>query len=302
MSKPPSPLKATLRARRAGGNTTYVPPVKPQVTEFLHPNKETTSLKVQELADLRELPPSMPRNRDVLTAGEKRARKYEIETGIGRDGKIWQPLEPWTCPVNGGMQLYQKLMFATEPFRVDDFTGAKLTAVKWMRDVQLVGVDDDGQVLPLSDGKGKKYRSYPGAPCSDRLASVGRYLREHGRNLVLAALCNLGSGKRVRRGRGNVAVERGDGIEIAAQVVCKEANAIKAKRDDLHEFRFLSLSACRQIIRDLLIAEVIEEIRSPKPIRQNRSWRTLPRVISKSITATIDRLGRPIPPPLLEAA
>jgi hypothetical protein len=304
VSKPYTPLQAKLAVQRATGYTAPAAPAPlPQVNEFLHLKSITSPNKVQEPSDLHEHAGAKPHNRSVIGEADAKTSKYEIETGIGRDGKIWSPLEPWTCPVNGGTRLYREIMFAAAPPLIDGFTGEKLTAVRWMHDVQLVTIAEDGQVLPLSDERGKKTRSYPGAPVTDKRAGIGRYLKGHGRNLVLAALCNLAAGKQVRRGRGRAtAVERGDGIEITAERVCKEANAIKAKRGDLGEHRFLSLSACRQLIRDLLTDAVIEELRSPKPVRQNRSWRTLPRIISKTVNASLDRLARPISPPTEVAA
>lgn len=304
MSRTPTPLQASLRARRAGGNTAYVPPVKPQVTAFLELKRSTpTEVKVQELPDLRELAGIKPRHREVLDDEGDRLRKYEIETGIALDGGVRIPLEPWDCPVKGGVKLYWQVMF--REVRIEDLTGDQLAAAEWMQKVQLTAVSERGTLEPLSDARREDRRSYPGAPCSDRKAAIGRYLRGFAVGLVQAALANLSSGRTVHRmGRGQMSrIERGDGIRITAAMVCKEANAIKAKRKDLRDYRWVSLSLVRELLKDMIRGGVVDELHGVKAVRRNRSWATLPRIIRK-FSANLDRYGRPAapPPPLLEAA
>lgn len=302
MSKAPSPIKAALRAQRAGGNTAYVPPALPQVSEFLESSSNSpTEVKLQECYDLRKLTGIVPRSREVLDDEGDRIRKYEIETGIGLDGRVRPPLEPWDCPVKGGVKLYWQVMF--REVNVEDLQGEAARAAAWMREVQLVAVSESGQLEPLSDAHREDGRSYPGAPMSDRQAAIGRYLRGFAVGLVQAALANLSSGQTVRRfnSRGLSRIERGDGIAITAAMVCKEANAIRRKRRDLADYRWVSLSLVRELLKDLIRGGVVDELIGTRAVRRHRSWATLPRIIAK-FTASLDRYGRPISPPLAAAA
>lgn len=269
----------------------------PQVTEFLLLSTEPKDIQQQELPDLREYAGRQPRTRTVLDDPGQRRKKYEIETGIGRDGVTRKPLEPWSCPVRGGMNVYGRIMHA-EPgeYRLADLTRTQLLAVAWLREQQLASVGEAGEILPLSDARAPESRAYPGAPLSDAQvkARYSRYLRDLGRGLVLAAIANLSAGRSVRRSRKARKRElTADGLAITAAEVCSEANRIRSRRPDLAEFRYLSLSACRQLIRDLIGDGVLDELAPPTPARRRRSWMTLPRVIRPYISSVLDRLGLP---------
>lgn len=87
---------------------------------------------------------------------------------------------------------------------------------------------------------------YPGAPVTDRrwfqvhrhagsphLVPIGKYLRERADALVAEALATVPEGS-------------------PASVVCRHANRIKTMRPELDDCRYLSLPACRAIIRRLV--------------------------------------------------
>lgn len=268
-----------------------------QVAEFLLLSTDTKDVKQQELSDLEEYAGRQPRSRYVLDDPEQRRKKYEIETGIGRDGVTRRPLEPWSCPVKGSMTIYGRIMHA-EPgeFRLADLKGKQLLAVAWLREQQLASIGDAGEILPLSDARPPRSRAYPGAPITDEQVRrrYSRYLRDLGRGLVLAAIANLSAGRSVRRSRKPRKRElTADGLAITAAEVCAEANRIRSKRPDLAEFRYLSLSACRQLINDLIGTGVLDELAPPTPARRRRSWMTLPRVIRHYASAALDILGLP---------
>lgn len=269
----------------------------PQVTALSQvPISITSTGDLRKLSDLGERAGSKPRAREILTNPRDRAAKLSIETTRTHPitGQVLPlpPLEPWSCPVPCGMLAYAEIMLAKDDgaYQLADFTGDRLTALQWMRDEELVSISDDGRIRALSDAGFSDARAYPGAPCSDKRASVGRQLRDKAGGLILAAIMNLSSGKTVRRTRkrrtGQLVGD--DGIRITGAQVCTEANRIKSRRPDLGEFRYLSLGTCRQLIRALVDMEVIEEIEPPHAVRQRRSWRMIPRVIRR---LTADVLG-----------
>lgn len=294
-----------IRAGIADYQTRRASKTKPQVSEFLLHPSDSLPEKQQELSYLRERAGRQPRRRRVLASREERAAKLSIETTRTHPvtGEILPlpPLEPWTCPVPSGLMAYSEIMFAEDgTFRLSDFDGERLTALAWMREQELVSVGDDGRIHALSDAEPPDRRAYPGAPGSDRKAAIGRYLRQHAAPLVLAAIVNLSAGKSVRRSRQpKASLDRGDGVSITAYAVCREANAIKAKRRrDLDEYRYLSVSAVRALIRALVLAEVLHEVSPPHPVRRNRSWRMLPRIVERLDAALFEFKPRPA----LEAA
>ena len=282
--------EARVRLRKASA-------ANPQVTAFLQPRDLSTDAReLQKAADLLEHAGRQPRRREILTEPGNRRAKLSIETcrvhPVTGEVLPLPPLQPWDCPVPCGLLAYSEIMLAEDgKFSLADFTGDRLTALEWMRDEELICIGTAGEVRALSDAGYKDARKYPGAPCSDARAGIGRQLREHAEELIRLALVNLSLGRtvrRVRRRKGRL--ERSDGITITAARVAEEANAIKARRPDLAECRYLSLGRCRQLIRSLVDREVIEEIQPPQPVRQKRSWRTLPRVIRR-LTADADGMA-----------
>jgi hypothetical protein len=260
-----------------------------QVSEFSFTYTEDTDFSERQLADLGKRRP--PRDRRILDDPAERYRKYEIETGIMRDGTIRSPLEAWTCPGprSKTMGVYFRIMRA-EPgsFQVSDFKGRELAAVHWMSDQRLIGTDEALRIHPLSDAAAPGRRSYPGAPVSDRRAKVGIYLRGSAVGLVAAALFNHSAGQLRRKTGRRAALIGADGMRATVALICAEANRIKSKRADLAEHRYLSLTRCAEIIRSLIGMGWLEELSATRFIRQERSWRTVVRVIRRLICDNAD--------------
>jgi hypothetical protein len=273
----PERRRAIIEA--AEREVTYVPRQSPQVTAFLRVSN-TLDIDAQKLPDLRIL--DQTRTRDFLDAERAKRKKYSIETGFDEQTQTYRaaPLEPWTGP-KGSQRIYQRVMFA-DPRPVGDYAGADLAALEWMRGEGLAGVDDDGFVRPLSDSRPAERRAYPGAPGGDKRAKLGKTLRGLGRGLVLAAYANLQRHQPVSKiGRRKLALaERRGGMSLSAYDIATEANAIKAKRDDLDEYRYLSVSTVRAIVKELLADGALIEAEPPKALRAQRTWRTLPRVFA----------------------
>lgn len=241
------------------------------------------SKDVRKRRDLRERAGRQPRKRTVLTDLDARRKKLAIESGydIRRHAFLAAPLEPWTCPVNAGGRMYAEIMLGDPgATTLGDYSGDRLAALEWMRGEELVMVDDDGRIQPLSDGAPRDRRAYPGALVSDAKAKIGRQLRHRAVGLVLAAFVNITRRCTVARISPHKRrhMERHNGIAITAYDLAREANAIKAKRRDLDEFRYLSLSRCRDIVRELVKTGQLAEAEPPKAVRRDRSWFTLPRV------------------------
>lgn len=264
----------------------------------LHYKEISQGIKDQrELADLRQR--RQPKARRILADDLEKQKKLWIEMGVGRDGVQREPLEPWTCPVNGGKALYQRIVLADDgAYSIGDFTGWQITALHWMGEVQLISADEDGRLHALSDAEHSGGRAYPGAVCNDKKASVGRYLRSFARGLVLAALFRLSAARKRRKAK----LVGEDGIQVTAAVVCAEANRIKRKRADLAEYRYLSVTRCQEIIRDLVESGVLDQIAPPKAVRQDRSWRTLPRILRRITGEAAVLLGIASPPESHKAA
>lgn len=282
---------------------------KAQVTALsLHSREISLGLKkARQCCDLRERAGRKPQARHVLTDRGERREKYEIETGIMRDGTIGKPLEPWTAPGSylDSMYLYGRIMNA-EPgaYRLSDFEGQQVDVIRWMRDQELASIGEDGEILPLSDAERAKNRMYPGAPMpDDKVRSrFSRYLGGKAQGLVLAAISNLCAGRSVRRSRKVKKRETlmADGVALTTAEICAEANRIRTKRADLAEYRYLSLSRCREIITGrrgtpgLIEDGTLDELAPPMPTRRGRTWVTIPRVIRRFVDDTIDRFGRPV--------
>lgn len=251
------------------------------------------------MADLLEHAGAQPRQRRVLTDPAERGKKLAIETGwdARRNRPLSVPLEPWTGP-RLSMLMYASLMRDPDgAHRIGEYGAPGLAALAWMRDEELIAVGEAGEIHALSDGRPRAGRKYPGAPVGDALAKAGRSLMGNAKGLILAALFNLSSGKTVRRTRRRQhAAETVGGLRLSAAQVCAEANRIRQRRPDLDGYRYLSLSRCRELIRDLIDAGVIEQVEPPRAVRQRRSWRTIPRVIARITEQAAQRLGlRPSP-------
>jgi hypothetical protein len=305
-----TPIQCKLAMQGVTGTTPRCaspPPLtSPQVTAFsLLSSTGTTSTREQrETADLLEHAGGHPRQRHFLTDPEERGKKLAIETGwdARRNRPLATPLEPWTGPPRSVL-LYAHLMRDPDgAHSLGEYAASGLDALAWMADEELISVGEHGEIHALSDGCPKDGRRYPGTPVSDALAKIGRSLMGNARGLILAALFNLSSGRTVRRTRKRRrhAAETADGMRLTAAQVCAEANRIKARRPDLAGFRYLSLSRCRELIRDLIDAGVIEQVEPPRAVRQRRSWRTIPRVIARITEQAAQRLG--LRPPHQEAA
>lgn len=276
-----TPLQVARAARAASGRElVYVPRQSSQVTAFLRVSN-TTDRDAQKLSDQRQCT-DQTRTRDYLTDQAAKCRKYSIETGFDDKTQTYRaaPLEPWTGP-KGSQRLYQRVMF-TAPVQVGEYSANELKSVEWLREEGLAGVDDDGFVRPLSDSRPAGRRAYPGAPVSDGKAKIGRTLRERGTGLVLAAVANLMRHLPVSKiGRRKLALaDRKNGMSLSAYDVTTEANAVKAKRADLAEYRYLSVSTVRAVLKQLLAGGVLTEAEPPKALRARRTWRTLPRVFA----------------------
>lgn len=253
-----------------------------QVSEFSSAYKEEVlpSRSERELADLQR---RVPRDRRVLDDPAEKRVKYEIETGIMRDGTIGKPLEPWTAPGSRtrSMSLYFKIVNAEDgTYTVADFDGQDLDVLRWMGDERLVSVGDDMRVHPLSDAEAAGRRAYPGAKCDDRHAAIGSYLRDKAVGLVAAALFNHSTGK-LRKRRRRAELVGADGMRATVALICSEANRIKAMRSDLADYRYLSATRCAEIIRALIATGFLDEIEPTVFIRRERSWRTIVRVVRR---------------------
>lgn len=282
----------TLLQRRAeviaatGRQVVYVPRQSSQVTAFLRVSN-TLDIDAQKLSGQRGCT-DQTRTRDYLTSEAAKSKKYAIETGFDPKTQTYRtaPLEPWTGP-KGSQRLYQRIMFA-DAAQVGEFRAADMAAIEWLRDEGLAGVDDDGFLRPLSDSRPTVRRAYPGAPVGDKKAKIGSTLRQLGRGLVLAAMANLMRHQPVSKiARRKLAfADRKHGMSLSAYDITTEANAIKAKRGDLDEYRYLSVSTVRAIVKELLADGVLIEAEPPKALRARRTWRTLPRIFAPMADAT----------------
>jgi hypothetical protein len=252
----------------------------PQARAFLRISKDIED-NAQKRRDLQEQPGDL-RTRHYLEQDAERTRKYSIETGYDERTGAYRtaPLEPWTGP-RQSMRLYQRLVFG-DALTLADLQAEELAIIEWMRDEGLAGVDDNGQVRALSDAETGKRRTYPGAKVSDKKAAIGHQLRNEAPGLVLAAIANLTRGKATARGlRKRLAkAARHGGTMLTAYDITTEANAIKARRHDLDDRRYLSVSTVRALVKCLLKDGTIEEIEPPRAVRRQRSWRVIPRVFA----------------------
>lgn len=254
-----------------------------QVTAFSQ-HLEDIENQLRKRSGLRERAGRQPRKREVLTDPGKRMRKLAIETGydVRYEQFLGAPLEPWTGP-RGSMQRYGELMRGEAPVMLRDWQGPGLDFLAWARDEELIAISGDGEVQALSDAKGRDQRKYPGAAVPDQAAGVGRRLGDKAVELMRLAWLNISRGRltgRRSRSRRSAAALSSE-LQVPVSQVVAEANAIKARRRDLDEYRFLSLSRGYEVNRLLLDLHVIEEVLPPRHVRRERSWRTLPRVIRR---------------------
>jgi hypothetical protein len=291
-----TPIESKLAAQKAYGVTAEQLAAKAQVTA-LSQLKSTSPpvLKLRKAPDLLEHAGGKPHNRAILEDPAARLEKLCIETGwdVRRNKALKMPLEPWTGP-SGSMLMYADLMRDPDgAHNLAQYGAPGHAALEWMREEELISIGEAGEIHGLSDGRPKAGRRYPGAPVSDALAKAGRQLRDRARGLVLAALFNLSTGRTVRRTRKRQrhAAETADGMRLTAAAICAEANRIKARRPELDGCKYLSLSRCRDLIRDLIEAGLITQLEPPRAVRQKRSWRTVPRMIARITDQAASALG-----------
>jgi hypothetical protein len=186
------------------------------------------------------------------------------------------------------MRRYQQFMRSGEPARIRDLSADELDQFAYMGAEELAGVADPGDgrglvLVPLSDARAPVTRKYPGSPLPDKAAGAGPRLGPRLAVLVRGALVQvLLAGRSVGR-RAGLRRFLG-GYEVTARQVCAAVNAIIARDPGLRErYRYASLWAVQRVMREVLpdLAErgEVEELRAPRPVRQRRSWRTLPRVL-----------------------
>jgi hypothetical protein len=159
-----------------------------------------------------------------------------------------------------------------------------------LEDEELVAFGTDGAIYPLSDPDSIKQRRYPGAPVVDKKAAVGRQLRGHAADLVIAAIRRLRDGRSMLKlGRRDKAALRRrhsqGGVPLAARIICWEANLLKQhQRADLAEHRFLSIDVCRRVLRNLVATGALIELQEMERFRANRQWRCNPAVYALPVT------------------
>lgn len=262
-----------------------------QVRELFHLRWIDADSKVEQRSNLRKDAGKHHLRREVITDPDERARKLAIETGydIRRDVFLKAPLEPWLCdyPIVA-MRAYADIM--NEVPGADIIANwndkARLDALLYLRSEQLVMVSDDRlKVLPLSDARPRDRRQYPGSPLSDELSKAGKYLGSHADDLIIESLKRWSAG---RPGRGHhlrPGALTAAGIQLPAHDICEVANEIKARDPSLAGFRFLSVTLTRKRIPKLLEAGVLTELAPPRPVREGRSWKTIPRMLARLVTA-----------------
>ncbi|HWD76721.1 MAG TPA: hypothetical protein VG371_16415, partial [Solirubrobacteraceae bacterium] len=202
-------------------------------------------------------------------------------------GEILPPQEPWTCGNAGGaIRLYAKIIRSPDgTFRLGDFaTPEQLDHIRYMRDQKLVMIRKDDSVVPLGDADPDPGRTYPGAPLPDPRpgkcegAALGKPLRNLADELIIDAfreLCAENS-EQHSRGAGRVGISNRD--------ICERANRNKGKLRTLDEYRYLSVETARRHIAGsgkhpgLLDQGEMTELEPPQRIRQDRTWKALPRV------------------------
>jgi hypothetical protein len=226
------------------------------------------------------------RDRDILTDPDKRLKKLCVETGwdTARNRPLRSPLEPWTCPVSMSRIMYADIMRDPDgAHHIGEYSGNGLTAIEWMREEELIAIGASGEIRALGDMTRDAGRAYPGAPVPDSQAKIGRQLRHRAVGKVLAALFNISRGGAVRwsRRRSQKAIAAPGGLRLSAAQVCAAANQLIAADPALEDYRYLSVSTCREIIKALIETGHVTEAVAAKAIRRMRSWFTLPRVIGR---------------------
>jgi hypothetical protein len=225
-------------------------------------------------------------DRRVITDPSARRRKYAIETGYdARSGRFLRaPLEPWTCDnAPAAMLLYQQVMAAPDAsLNVWDFRGADLRHLEYLEAEQLVMADTRGWISMLGDpDRPTPRRRYPGAPVTDKRASVGRQLRGRAKELVLSALIRLRKGtsllKLSRSQRREMSSSQG--VPLGARWITWEANLVKQHlRPDLSEHRYLSIDTCGRWLRRLAALGLVLVVEPARRYRAGRRWQCKPAV------------------------
>ena len=112
----------------------------------------------------------------------------------------------------------------------------------------------------------------------DESAAIGKYLRSMADELVIDAfreLCAENS-EHHDRGAGRVGISNHD--------ICERANQLKGKLRGLDEYRYLSVETVRRRITGtkkrpgLFETGELTELEPPQRIRQDRTWKALPRI------------------------
>lgn len=259
----------------------------------------TTEIITAKRRDLRKLS-LVDDGRRIITDVAERHRKMAVETGWDiRTGLDYgNPLEAWTCSNAPAARLmYQRIALAEDgTYSLADFTSdADLEHLDYMKDERLISFGASGAIHMLSDPDAADNSSrYPGAPMPDHKASVGRQLRQHGRELVLAAIWRIRHDRAYSKIHADerAQIDRENGaVGLPIRLVCGEANAGKARMRSLDGHRYLSVDTCGRILRELLAAGLLEEQEPPRAIRTGRRWIMRGRTF---VAESVDRIPGPI--------
>lgn len=221
--------------------------------------------------------------RPRMTSHDVRMKKLSIETCRTHPvtGDLLPPLEPWTCDnPNAAIRLYAQIVRAPDgTFKLSDFdTPAQLDHVRYMQTEKLVVVEDDLTVIPLGDAHAEPGRRYPGAPVPDEWNKGKKQLRDLAEELIIEAFRELCAENSDRHsvGAGRVGITNRD--------ICYRANVNKGKLRCLDEYRYLTPETVRRCINGtdsrpgLLDQGKLTELEPPRRVREDRTWKTLPRV------------------------
>lgn len=248
----------------------------PQVRAFWNLKKRDLEVKVSKRSDLREQ--RKPKRRERLADPAARYRKLSVETGRTHPvtGDLLPPIEPWTGPDGSRLAFARVARAADGAYTLDDLD---FEFVTWGVTEELLEVDGDSRVHMLSDASAPAGRKYPGAPVRDERAGIGRQLRHRAVMPVFRAVAAFLAGK-VRGKLGRRGKWRAGGLELRDADICAAANKDIAKSLALDGYRFLSLSACRRVVKMLLKTGLLTEAEPPRHTRFRRSWMTIPRVFT----------------------
>jgi hypothetical protein len=188
-------------------------------------------------------PSRMRRHR--LSDGTERRVKLINETGFDLAGIMCEPpQETWARP--DAQPVYHRVMRA-DPGRanINEYTGPDLRHLAWMVEAELVDIEADGSIWPLSDVE-LTDRRYPGAPVGDARARIGRtHTAERVEELVMTVFDAIKDGNPVydipAEWRREMAGKKG-GIRISARMFTGHVNRLLSAEID---------AACNCLGRDL---------------------------------------------------